>query len=280
MTVQSSRIRRSLVLALVIFADAVCAQSPPANPYLAASTWPLFHRNNYAQAAGDLPSLRAEDSIGFERLDNPKNGTSPWTVLGEPYPNGSQAAFGSVQKGVVKWLLDGERFEQISYVVLPRGRLDFDWYVSVLATGEIVTTNIKENALYVLRDERPDCPRCDLVVDRKIIVPDEVGELTIHFSVSYDGLIMILLKGNTVAAISPTTGDVVAVGSFASSDDGYSYHNAFAIDETNRLYISSQQGVAALDWTGTQFINAWSVPYDFRGPGCKEPRRSSRLRER
>ncbi|MEM8984082.1 MAG: hypothetical protein AAGC71_13710 [Pseudomonadota bacterium] len=272
--------RTSTLVVIAIAATQASAQQAPANPFLADSTWPLFHRNNYAQAAGYLPALQPGDAIGFQRLENPKGGTSPWTVVGPPYTDGSQAAFGSVQKGVVKWLLQGERFEQISYVPLPRGRFDFDWYVTVLASGEIVTTNIKENALYVLRDERPDCPRCELVVDRKIEVPQSVGKLTIHFSVSYDGHIIILLEDNKIAAISPLTGDVVATGRLGSAGAGYSYHNAFAIDENNRLYISSQQGVIALDWTGAQFATAWEAAYDFRGPGCKEPRRPSRFRER
>lgn len=256
------------------------AEEPPANRYLADSTWPLFHRNNYAQAAGELPSLRPSDAVGFQRLDNPKGGTSPWTVLGEPYSDGTQAAYGSVQKGVVKWLLDGEKFEQVSYVPLPRGRFDFDWYVTVLATGEIVTTSISENTLYVLRDAQPDCPRCELVVERKIVVPEQVGAMTIHFSVSYDGHIIVLLEDSKIAAISPKTGNVVAVGNIGKAVGGYSYHNAFAIDETNRIYISSQQGVVALDWTGQAFVTAWEAAYDFRGPGCEEPRRPSRFRER
>ena len=255
-------------------------EEPPANPYLAESSWPLFHRNNYAQASGSFNAPEPQDAISFQRIDNPEGGTSPWTVLDAPYSDGTQAAFSSTQQGVVKWLIDGKRFEQISYTPLPRGRWDFDWYVTVLRTGEIVTTNIDENALYLLRDERPDCPRCELIVDRVIKVPRSIGELTIHFSISYDGHIIILMEENKIAAISPKSGEVVAVGSLGAEQSAYSYHNAFAIDETNRIYVSSQQGVVALDWTGSSFALAWRANYDFRGPGCREPRRNSRLRER
>ncbi|MEO1576889.1 MAG: hypothetical protein AAFU65_18230, partial [Pseudomonadota bacterium] len=163
---------------------------------------------------------------------------------------------------------------------LPRGCFDFDWYVTVLATGEILTTSIKENAIYVLKDARPDCPSCDLVVDRKITVPRSRGEITIHFSVSYDGNIIVLMEDNKIAAISPVTGELLDVASIATEDSGYSYHNAFAIDETNRIYLTSQSAVVALDWSGARFARAWQAPYDFRGPGCREPRFNSRLRER
>lgn len=255
------------------------SHEPPENSYLADSTWPLFHRNNYAQASGALPAIDESDRVGFKRLDNPEGGTSPWTVLAAPYSDGAQAVLGSVQQGVVKWLIKGDRFEQVSYVPLPRGRFDFDWYVTVLRTGEIVTTSIKDNTIYVLKDERPDCSECQLVIDRKIEVPKAIGKLTIHFSISYDGKIIILLEDNKIAAISSDTGRVEAVASLGD-EQGYSYHNAFAIDENNRIYITTQQGVMALDWTGERFRYAWSADYDFRGPGCREPRRKSRLRER
>ncbi|MHA7872339.1 MAG: hypothetical protein ACX939_08320 [Hyphococcus sp.] len=269
---------RALCTSFLLLASAALAE-PPANPYLADSTWPQFHRNNYAQASGDFDAIRSGDALAFQRLDNPADGTSPWTVLAPPYTDGRQAVLGSVQKGVVKWLIDGDQFEEVSYLPLSRGRFDFDWYVTVLATGEILTTNIKENAIYILKDERPNCPECSLVIDRKIEVPRSVGKLTIHFSISYDGYVIILMEDNKVAAISLKSGAVQAIHAI-NDDGGYSYHNAFAIDENNRIYISSQQGVTALDWTGASFERAWDAAYDFRGPGCREPRRKSRLRER
>ncbi len=256
----------------------VFAQDAPRNVHLAESTWSLFHRNGYAQAAGDLDAIAPDDNIGFQRLDNPEGGTAPWTVFPAPYTDGSQAVISNTQKGVVKWLMNGDQFEEISYLQLPRGRADFDWNVAVLSSGEIVVTSIKDNRFYLLKDEQPDCPRCELTVHRTFDIPESVGELTIHFTVSYDGHILVLLEDNKIAAISLETGDVAAVHSLG--DSGYSYHNAFANDETGRLFISSQQGVRALDWTGEQFITAWEAGYDFRGPGCREPRRNSRFRER
>ncbi|MBX2864804.1 MAG: hypothetical protein KTR27_14735 [Leptolyngbyaceae cyanobacterium MAG.088] len=163
---------------------------------------------------------------------------------------------------------------------LPRGRFDFDWNVAALSTGEIVVTSIKRNTFYLLKDEQPDCPGCELIVHRSFEIPRSVGELTIHFTVSYDGHILVLLEDNKIAAISLDTGEVAAVHALGVGGSGYSYHNAFANDETGRLFISSQQGVTALDWTGARFETAWEAEYDFRGPGCREPRRASRFRER
>ncbi len=256
------------------------AQDAPTNRFLADSTWPLFHRNGYAQAAGHLDAVSAGDAAGFQRIDNPEGGTAPWTVFPAPYSDGSQAVISNTQKGVVKWLINGPVFEQVSYLRLPRGRLDFDWNVAALATGEIVVTSIKDNRFYLLKDERPGCPNCELVISRQFDIPKSVGELTIHFSIGYGGDILVLMEGNKIAAISLDTGAVKAVHSLGSSDGGYSYHNAFASDENGRIFISTQQGVIAIDWDGAAFETAWEAAYDFRGPGCSEPRRQSRVRER
>jgi hypothetical protein len=119
-----------------------------------------------------------------------------------------------------------------------------------------------------------------LVVSRKFPIPEAAGQLTVHFTVSYDGHILALLEDDKIAAILPRTGEVAAVYNFAEGGGGFSYHNAFAVDETGRIFITSQQGVTAIDWNGTEFRTAWTEAYDFRGPGCREPRRESRLRER
>lgn len=272
------------LLALTVAVPAVPLQSQsgvpgavPDHPHLARSSWPLFHRNAYATASGDLPALRAGDQVRAARLDNPEGGTAPWTVFPAPYADGSQAVISNTQNGVVKFLMKGPEFRQVSYLDLPRGRWDFDWNVAALRSGEILVSNISRNQFVLLRDARPDCPSCALAVARTITVPKSVGEITIHFSVSYDGHILVLMEGNRIAAIALATGKVVAVHPLR---DGFAYHNAFAHDETGRIFITTQQGLSALRWDGRTFRTEWQAPYDFRGPGCSEPRRQSRLRER
>jgi hypothetical protein len=279
-TVRATVALSTLVLAVSSHPQPNSTHAVPTNPYLANSTWPLFHRNGYAQASGDLESLRPQDRIRFKRIDNPEAGTAPWTVVAKPYTNGSQAVISNTQKGVVKWLVDGANFEQVSYLALPRGRFDFDWNVAALRTGEIAVTSISRNTIYLLRDERPDCPTCKLVIGRTFEVPASFGKLTIHFTISYDGHILMLMEDSKIAAISLADGRVVAVHALGEGERGYSYHNAFATDETGRVFITTQQAVTALDWNGGSFRTAWIAPYDFRGPGCTEPNRTSRLRER
>lgn len=280
MTWKTAAALSALVLCQASAADAWARQPAPRNPALADSTWPIFHQSPYAQASGPFAAPDGTGPVRVQRLDNPERGTSPWTVLAEPYSDGSQAAFGTVQTGVIKWLIDGERFERVSYVPLPRGRFDFDWNIAVLRSGEVVATSIRENAIYLLKDARPDCPRCELAISRVIRVPRSVGRLTIHFSIGYDGRLFVLMEDDKIAAVSLEDGRVLAVHDLGLGPTDYGYHNAFAMDETGRIYLMTQEAVTALDWDGRRFSPAWRVAYDFRGPGCREPRRTNRLRER
>lgn len=250
------------------------AQTPPTNPHLAESGWPIFHQGSYAQASGQFAAPRDSDNLTVQFQPSAPGGTSPWTVLRQPYSDGSQAAIGSTLRGVVKHLIDRDRFEQISFLPLPRGRLHFDWNLLILKSGEIVATSRQENSLYLIGDTSNDCPDCELEIKRTFVIPETVGDMTVHFTVSYDGHLIVLLQNNRLAAIFLATGDVVAVHDLALSNTDFSFHNAFPIDETGRLYLASQQAVTAVDWQNGRFQTAWQTTYDFRGPDCPEQTRT------
>ena len=52
----------------------------------------------------------------------------------------------------------------------------------------------------MLKDEKSDCPECRLVIDRKFEISKDVGKLTIHFSTSYDGKIIIRPENKKINA--------------------------------------------------------------------------------
>jgi len=266
------------LLGAVMIGSALAQPAPVKNPYLANSGWPIFHQGAYAQASGDFEAPRPNSQLSVQFQENASGGTSPWTVLAEPYSDGSQAVIGSTRQGLVKRLVKGESFEQVSFLPLPRQRSDFDWNVLVLATGEIVSTSRRDNTFYFVDDTSSDCPSCELEVKRTIVVPKEIGQITIQFALSYDGYLIVLLEDSRLAAVSLKTGEVEAIHDLAVSDDAVSFHNAFPIDETGRLYISSQEVMTAVDWTGDSFQPAWRAAYDFRGPGCQPLRRRGERR--
>lgn len=268
-------------LLLVFFAGAALQVrgEPPVNPALAESTWPIYHRNSYAQASGALPALGPQDRISAQFLPSAPGGTSPWTVLLPVYADGRQATIGSTRQGIVKHVIDGARMTQSSYLPLPRKRFGFDWNLAILRDGSIITTASQENAFYLVGDREANCPDCPLAVKRRIVVPREVGEITVQFTIAYDGTLIALLDKNRVAAISLATGAVLAVLHLPIASNDVSFHNAFPVDETGRIFLASQAAVTAIDWRDNTLRVAWSAPYDFRGPGCEGRNNMSRLRE-
>jgi hypothetical protein len=252
---------------------------PPVNPALADSSWPIFHRNSYAQASGHFDTLTPRDRIDVQFASSAPGGASPWTVLLPPYSGSRQAAIGSTRLGVVKHVFDAQQFTRVSYLPLPRQRFNFDWNLAALRDGTIVTTVRQENGFYLIGDSAPDCADCPLVVKRKVVVPVEVGKITVQFTIAYDGTLLSLLEGNRLAAISLASGAVLSVVDLPIVTDDVSYHNAFPIDETGRLFLASQTALTAIDWRGGALRVAWSAPYDFRGPGCEGRRGGSALHE-
>jgi hypothetical protein len=257
------------LFSLFVFSVFQVHAEPPVNPALGESPWPIFHRNSYAQASGALPALGPQDRVNAEFLPSAPGGTSPWTVLLPVYADGRQAAIGSTRQGVVKHVIDGGRLSQVSYLPLPRKRFGFDWNLAVLRDGAIVTTATQENAFYLVGDSEANCANCPLVVKRRIVVPREVGDITVQFNIAYDGTLISLLDKNRVAAISLKTGAVLAVQDLPIASNDVSFHNAFPIDETGRIFLASQGAVTALDWRDNTLRVAWNAPYDFRGPGCE-----------
>jgi hypothetical protein len=269
-----------LLICILGCASTLChAYEPPINPALAASSWPIFHRNNYAQASGRLDALAPGDRVHVQRAPNGSGGVSSWTLLLAPYADGSQAAVGSNRLGIVKYLVHHERFEQVSFLSLPRQRFAFELNLAVLRDGSVLTTSKLENAFFRVADRRPDCPTCELIVVQKVVVPKSFGQITTQFSIAYDGTVISLIDGNRIAAISLDSGQVLSTLDLPVPEDDVSYHNAFPIDETGRIYLSSQTAMTAIDWRNGALRIAWTAPYDFRGPGCENVHGRSRFRE-
>ncbi|MEM7513704.1 MAG: hypothetical protein AAF388_22450 [Bacteroidota bacterium] len=68
----------------------LCPQDPPVNPFLADSPWPIYHRNNYAQASTCYQGPVNGDNIRIKYKSQIKGGTSPWVYFSEKYPNGER----------------------------------------------------------------------------------------------------------------------------------------------------------------------------------------------
>lgn len=244
---------------------------PYRNPALADSLWPVFHGNNYATASvsstgpGPVTRARVIDAL-TEATDDPF--VSPWTVLGSPYPDGSQPVITTPNDGVAKYLTRDGELKAVDFLPLERSVLDFDWALMLLRNNDAVVTERAANRIVVVGDEFAGEPESPLRIKRRIDVDIErYGALLSHHALAPDGSLIALTEANRLIALDLDEGEVIADYGLPS-DGGASFQNSFPIDENGRIFVAAQSRSVAIDWDGEAFVMAWSAGYDMRGPGC------------
>jgi hypothetical protein len=247
------------------------AATPPRNPFLAPSSWPIYHANTYATASAQVGPgpVREAQVIGSLTALLAPIYVSPWTLLGPLYADGSQPVITTPNNGVAKYLIDGDTFRAVDFLPLNRAVLDFDWGILLLRNGHAVVSERRNNTFTVVGDARAGDPASPLEVKRRISVDRSIyGNLLAHHTLAFDGTLIALTQANKLIAVNLDTGAIVA--SFdLPSDSGSSFQNSFPIDERGRLYVAAQSITVAIDWTGSSFALAWQAAYDMRGPGCE-----------
>lgn len=240
-------------------------------PRLAQSPWPIYHANTNATASsknlgpGDIAQVQ---SIASQTNKFGKSDVSPWTVVGDVYPDGSQPFYTTPNEGIAKYLIDGETFKPVDILSLDRKFFDYDWTIAVLEGNRVVTTEIKNNRFVVIGDQN-ESATSPLEIKYFVNVDlDLYGRLTSHFTISHDGHIIALTQDNKLVAVDIVRREVAAFIDL-SSGSGVSFHNSFPIDKEGRIYLSTQKQLSAYDWNGEFFVSVWDAPYDMRGPGCE-----------
>lgn len=278
----------SLTLIALTTGISVCAQSNDvrvvSNPVrLANSTWPIFHANTNATAAspnrgpGDIQSAQIVSALTDQSRRRPN--VSPWTVVAEPYPDGSQAVITTPNDGLAKYLLTDGTIEPVDFLSLDRQFFDFDWGILLLNNRLGIATEQKNNQ-FILFGDASNNPQSSLEVKARILIDESrYGKISAHFSLAPDGHLIALTDANLLIAIDLTRQSVIASTELPAGS-GNSFHNSFPIDETGRIYLSAQTLMAAIDWNGQTFQMAWTAAYDMRGPGCEDkPNRLSAREE-
>lgn len=243
----------------------------PRNPFLAATSWPIFHANSYATASarigpGPVSSAQVIDSLTaiLARVF-----VSPWTVMGPLYDDGSQPVITTPNNGVAKYLIDGDDFRAVDFLALNRDPLDFDWGLLLLADGNAVVSERQNNSIAIVGDIDPGDPASRLEVKQRIAINRNLyGNLLAHHSVAFDGTLIALTDANQLIAIDLSQGQVITNFELPS-DSGASFQNSFPIDQNGRIFVAARSLTVAVDWTGSGFRLAWEASYDMRGPGCE-----------
>lgn len=253
-------------------------------PELARSSWPIFHANTLATASsasrgpGRVSDAQTVDALGPKRARRPN--VSPWTVVAEPYADGSQAVITTPNRGLAKYLIRNDQLEAVGFLDLERDYFDFDWGILLLDNGLGIVTEQKRDRFVIFGDANPREPTSPLEVKGYIPINEPTyGDLNAHFSLAPDGRLIVLTEAEKLIAVDLPSGSIIAEYDLPA-EAGVSFHNSFPIDEQGRLYLSTQNLMVAIDWTGARFEPAWSARYDMRGPGCDDiPQEKSRRQE-
>lgn len=229
------------------------AEDPYRSPFFASSLWPVFHGNSYATASvatigpGDVESA---EIVSVLNVLVGESFVSPWTVMGERYPDGSQPVLATPTNGVAKYAIRNNRLEAIDFLELDRDIFDFDWALLARRGGDVVVTERKFNRIAIVGDVLEGSVFSPLEVKRRISVnPGRYGPLLSHHALAPDGTLMALTEANKLIAVDLDAGAVIAEFTFPAAS-GASFQNSFPIDETGRIFVAAQSEASLSTGTG------------------------------
>jgi len=253
-----------------------CPVDATLTPNLADSPWPIFHRNNYAQAYTCLAGPWPGESLAVLAKTNIRGGTSPWTYLSDTYPNGERVLLQSNSTHVFKFIDTGNEIKTVDSL-----RIDFDPISSfgwnfLLGRNKIWytydpkddTTNNRTSRIFKLSDADTTNPFSEIVVldtfDFGVVGINRVQ----HFSIAYDG--NIFFKSDTepmsnmgiFGVLSPDFQLLDTL--WVRTEPGeIIHHNAFPIDELNASYHVTTKRLLQILWDGQQLSKGFEAFYDF-----------------
>jgi len=244
----------------------------PINDYLADSPWPMFHRNNYAQASTPLRGPEPGDSFDVDVLNTDIGGPSPWTLLSESYADGTRVIWGGTTTHVFKAVANREPFELIDAYRIDRNIFSFHWNLLVLQDNKVIVADRGKNRYYRFADADPNDWRSEIVLEDIFEIPESIPGKAGHFTLSYDGWIIFVTDAGYIAAVNTDFTEYRSL-QLPRDDNEINFHNTYALDETGGIFIGTTNRMMRVDWRNNEFSLAWNVPYDFRGPGCENVRR-------
>ena len=268
-------------LSLVSEAQTIfCPDDPPINPWLADSPYPIYHRNNYAQASTCIPGPTATDSLIIKAKTGLLGSTSPWVYLSDKYPNGKRAMYYSNATHIYK-LID----EEDAIVTIDSMRIDFD-FISSFGWNMLLTKNKiwftydpkynPGNNQYTRLFKLTDADTSDIYSDIVILDTLDFGDYGIekvnNYSLNYDGQIVFTSDGNDVSGKAY----VGVIGQDLTMLDTLSYdmlpneivkHNTHPIDENNSFYRLTTHRIIKFDFDGNTISKDWEAYYDFVNDG-------------
>lgn len=269
-----------VLVSLVGYAQtSFCPEDPPVNPWLADSPYPIYHRNNYAQASTCIAGPTPNDSIVIKLRTEITGGPSPWLYFSDTYPDGQRAILFSNSNFVYKFLDDGD-----DLVAIDSLRIDFDptttGYNFLLSRNKVWFTydpayNPAQNR-YTRLFKLTDADTTDIYSDIVVLDTLDFGDYGINkvsmYNVNYNGEIVFyshedLANGIFNVGVIDQDLNMVAHELFDLLPNEIVNHNSIAVDENNAFYIVSTHRLIQFTWDGTTLAIGWQALYDFVNDG-------------
>ncbi len=257
-----------------------CPNDPPLNPWLADSPYPIYHRNNYAQASTCIPGITVEDSIQIKVRSNIKGGTSPWIYLSDKYPNGERVILSSNSTHVFKFRDDGNQLVAIDSLKIDNDPLTSFGYNFLLTKNNIWFTYDpkyrprlgKFTTLFKLADDETDNPNAKIKVVKTLNFGDYGINKVSMYSLNYHGQIVFYShedkKKNifNVGVIDQELNLLAHIKCKLLVNEKVN-HNSIAVDENNAFYIVSTHKLMQFTWDNEILKIGWEASYDFVNDG-------------
>jgi hypothetical protein len=239
--------------------DVVSAQLPKANPYFVRSPFPAVHGGNYRQAS-QLEKGPQTDKIKVFAADLPGNTASPWLLVSDKYPNGERVYWMKNGAFVFKVLSTNNGLEVVAtYSYGNKFRPNYN--LILFKDHELWIKS--DNEFTILTESDTTNPRSAIVLKRKINVTGIKGDI-IKQGVLYDGNIVFTTKKDQIGVMN-RAGKLLDILKFDVPRKDIPYHNDFAIDEKNNVYIVSNSMMLSFGWNGKKLVENWRAKYDFGG---------------
>lgn len=253
-----------------------CPDDPPRNHWLADSPYPIYHRNNYAQASTCLTGPQPGDSLMIKVRKEIAGSTSPWIYFSDTYPNGERVILYSNSTHVFKFIDNGNELQAIDSL-----RIDFDPFSSVgynflLSRNKVWftydpdydPTKNEYTRLFKLTDADTTDPYSAIVVldtfHFKAYDINKVGA----YSLNYDGHIVFNShadpqQGWATTGIISQDFDLVDTLRYPLYPNEEVHHNSIAIDESNAYYIVTTHRLIQFVVKNNTLSIGWEALYDF-----------------
>ncbi|NJM79606.1 MAG: T9SS type A sorting domain-containing protein [Flavobacterium sp.] len=268
------RILLQIIIALLFFQsfgqNILCLDDPPSNNFIAKSPWPIMHRNTFSQASTCLRAPEVFDELTVRYCPTPFNRSATWLYFTERYSNGQRAILGSSSTHVFKAVDDALGLRVIQSLRIDFNVLDFSFNHLLLRNKTWISydydDNNNVNKVFKYSDQDTTDIYSPIVLLNTLTLPNTVLGKAALFNVTQDGWIAFNTTGGTFGVIKPDFSEVITLN-LPLENGEISYHNNFAVDEDNSIYIVTTKKMIKLKWNNPNITIEWTAPYDFVGNG-------------